>query len=75
MLKLLSNHDFFSSNSNHRMTVSAHADTDTNASLSYRYQDYDSRPIKPLDDESLKQQLAKYNELSKEELEIIQKKK
>lgn len=74
MLKLVSNHDYFSK-STHRMTASALTDDDTKSSLTYRYQDYDSRPIKPLDDDALKQQIAKYNELSKEDLETIPKKK
>ncbi len=39
-----------------------------------RYEDYDSRPIKPLDTNLLQKQLEQYTELTQEELEEIRKK-
>ncbi len=39
-----------------------------------RYEDYDSRPIKPLDTNLLQKQLEQYTELTQDELEEIRKK-
>ena len=36
-----------------------------------KYTDYESRPIKPLDQNKLNKQLSEYPELTKEELDII----
>lgn len=57
------------SNSTERIE-SEQSETEKNKS---RYDEYDSRPIKPLDPKLLNQKLSEYSELSNEELEELKK--
>ena len=48
-------------------------DSDPNVNKS-RYEDYDNRPIKPLDTNLFEKQLSEYTEMSTEEMELLKKK-
>ncbi len=50
---------------------SENTDSEKNAKV---YEDYDNRPIKPLDPNLLNQQLSEYSEISNDELEQMRNK-